>query len=111
MTVLHDITAAHHADRLQQLLSRTKDDYLNLSQVLARIDDRIYRQRVDQAKASALNSVEPALIPPPMGVVAQALSASPPARAAARAREGRRFDMKGLRNSFQALPAWPPVMR
>ncbi|MEU8816713.1 ATP-binding protein [Actinoplanes sp. NPDC048796] len=30
VAVFHDITAAHHADRLQQLLNRTKDDYLNL---------------------------------------------------------------------------------
>jgi two-component system phosphate regulon sensor histidine kinase PhoR len=30
VAVFHDITAAHRADRLQQLLSRTKDDYLNL---------------------------------------------------------------------------------
>ncbi|GAA2854472.1 hypothetical protein Acy02nite_49130 [Actinoplanes cyaneus] len=30
VAVFHDITAAHRADRLQQLLNRTKDDYLNL---------------------------------------------------------------------------------
>jgi two-component system, OmpR family, phosphate regulon sensor histidine kinase PhoR len=30
VTVFHDITAAHRAERLQQLLSRTRDDYLNL---------------------------------------------------------------------------------
>jgi two-component system phosphate regulon sensor histidine kinase PhoR len=30
VAVFHDITAAHHAERLQQLLNRTKDDYLNL---------------------------------------------------------------------------------
>ncbi|KUL25223.1 histidine kinase [Actinoplanes awajinensis subsp. mycoplanecinus] len=30
VAVFHDITAAHHADRLQQMLNRTKDDYLNL---------------------------------------------------------------------------------
>ncbi|AGL15140.1 ATP-binding protein [Actinoplanes sp. N902-109] len=30
VSVFHDITAAHEADRLQQLLNRTKDDYLNL---------------------------------------------------------------------------------
>ncbi|BCY09373.1 ATP-binding protein [Actinoplanes sp. L3-i22] len=30
VAVFHDITAARQADRLQQLLNRTKDDYLNL---------------------------------------------------------------------------------
>ncbi|MET0418606.1 MAG: ATP-binding protein [Actinoplanes sp.] len=30
VAVFHDITAVHEADRLQQLLNRTKDDYLNL---------------------------------------------------------------------------------
>ncbi|AEV84343.1 histidine kinase [Actinoplanes sp. SE50] len=30
VAVFHDITAARHAERLQQMLSRTKDDYLNL---------------------------------------------------------------------------------